>query len=301
MLGTNKIHHRRSCLYLNKKNMVNNIITGILNIVDNHNRTIGTSRNIHNSLHAMGEPLEDYIKDVFSSACGLNEEQKAICYQNAFSYGGGKNNPPDAILKNGDAIEVKKVESIGGIPLNSSYPKAKLYKDDSRISSYCRQIEDGSWDNKDMIYAIGCVQGRNLKSLALVYGSVYCADKEHYEKVFDTVKQSINSSGLVLEQTNELAHINAVDPLGITYFRARGMWGISHPFNVFKYIHEYDKTKDFELMAIIPTGKFNSFENRNELIEKATEIQNLVIEDKQVKNPNNTVEYIDVKLVTFVM
>ncbi len=278
-----------------------NIITGIINIVNNHNRIVGTSQNMHNSLHAMGEPLEDYIKDAFSGAYGLNNIQKANCYQNAFSYGGGKNNPPDAILRNGDAIEVKKVESIGGIPLNSSYPKAKLYMDDSRISSYCRQIENGNWGSKDMIYAIGCVQERNLKSLVLVYGSIYCADKEYYERIFDIVKQSINNSQLELEQTNELAHINAVDPLGITYFRARGMWGISHPFNVFRYIHEYNKNNNFELMAIIPTSKFDSFENRIELIQKANEIQNLIIEDTQVKNPNNIVEYIDVKLVTFVM
>ena len=278
-----------------------NIITGIINIVNNHNRIVGTSQNMHNSLHAMGEPFEDYIKDAFSGAYGLNNIEKANCYQNAFSYGGGKNNPPDAILRNGDAIEVKKVESIGGIPLNSSYPKAKLYMDDSRISSYCRQIENGNWGSKDMIYAIGCVQERNLKSLVLVYGSIYCADKEYYERIFDIVKQSINNSQLELEQTNELAHINAVDPLGITYFRARGMWGISHPFNVFRYIHEYNKNNNFELMAIIPTSKFDSFENRIELIQKANEIQNLIIEDTQVKNPNNIVEYIDVKLVTFVM
>lgn len=279
-----------------------NIITGILNIINDNQRVIGTSQNIHNRLHALGEPLEDYIKDVFSGSIGLTRDQKNRLYQDAFSYGGGKNNPPDAIIRNGDAIEVKKVESITSIPLNSSYPKSKLHIDDPRISSYCRNIEQGNWVSKDIIYAVGCIKDNNFQSLVLVYGDIYCADKEHYERIFDTIKKSItDNTTLSLKKTNELAHINAVDPLGITYFRARGMWGISHPFKVYEYIHKYDDSNHFELMAIIPTAKFNSLENKQELINLSNHVDNLVIEDKQVNDPNNTVNLIDVKLVTYIV
>lgn len=278
-----------------------NIITCIINVINNHNRQIGISKNEHNKLHALGEPLEEYVKDLFSSAEGLTAEKRNLLHNSVFSYGGGKNNPPDAIIRNGDAIEVKKVESIGSIPLNSSYPKSKLYRDDPRLSSFCRNIENGKWETKDIIYAIGCVDNRILKSLVLVYGNVYCADKEYYERVFNTIKESIQSTPLELEGTNELAHINAVDPLGITYFRARGMWGISHPFKVYDYIHHYNSKNNFELMAIIPTDIFNSLENRNELSLLSQKDKRLNISDRQVKNPNNTTELIDVKLVTYIV
>ena len=276
-----------------------NIIDCIINAIKNHNRIIGVSKNDHNRLHALGDSLEDHIKDLFASTCDLEQYKKAERYNSVFSYGGGKNNPPDAILRYGDAIEVKKVESIGNIPLNSSYPKSMLYKDDYRLSSFCRNIENGEWYSKDIIYAIGCVEKRVLKSLVLVYGSIYCADKEYYEMIFNTIKDSIKSAPLELEETNELAHINAVDPLGITYFRARSLWGISHPFKVYDYIHHYNNKNNFELMAIIPTVKFNTFENREKLSTLSQKDKCLNIVDTKVKNPNNTAELVDVKLVTY--
>lgn len=278
-----------------------NIITGIINIIKDQQKKLCSSKNVHNRLYALGEPLEDYIKDVFSGSMGLNTQDKMKSHEKAFSYGGAKNNPPDAVLKYGDAIEVKKVESIGDIPLNSSYPKNRLYRDDPKLTSFCRNIDDGNWSEKDIIYAIGCVDKRSqiLKSLVLVYGSIYCADKEYYEPIFNSIKESIKCAPLVLEETEELAHINNVDPLGITYFRARGMWGISHPFKVFEYLHKYARQNNFELMAIIPSDKFESFNNINELLELSHRDENLVIKDEQVKNPNNTVEMINVKIITY--
>lgn len=278
-----------------------NIITGIINIINDQQKKLCSSNNTHNRLYALGEPLEDYIKDVFSGAIGLSTQNKIQSHARAFSYGGAKNNPPDAVLKYGDAIEVKKVESIGDIPLNSSYPKNRLYRDDPKLTSFCRNIDDGNWNVKDIIYAIGCVDKKShiLKSLVMVYGSIYCADKEYYEPIFNSIKESIKCAPLTLEETEELAHINNVDPLGITYFRARGMWGISHPFKVFDYLHKYGRQNNFELMVIIPSDKFESFNNINELLELSHRDENLVIKDEQVKNPNNTVEMINVKLITY--
>lgn len=280
-----------------------NIIDAILSIISKHSLSIGTSNNTSNRLHSMGEPLEDYIKDAFAGTIGVNKNDKLKPYNETFSYGGGANNPPDAILNKGDAIEVKKVESIGDIQLNSSYPKAKLYNDDSRISTACKKCENGTWTVKDIIYAIGCVKKgtNNLSSLALVYGDLYCADKDCYECIFNKVKDSINKADLPLEDTNELGHINSVDPLGITYFRARSMWGIRHPFKVFDYIYQYDSRRKsgFEMMAIIPKSKFEGFVNKNLLEEEAKVNNNLFITDCQVKDPNNTVQLIDVKFITY--
>ncbi len=279
-----------------------NILDAILNIAKDSGQKLCASTNQHNRLHAAGEPLEEYIKDAFADSFNLDTAAKNAKQSQVFSYGGGKNNPPDAILKNGDAIEVKKVESIGGIALNSSYPKAKLYHDDSRILSDCKNIEGGQWKERDIIYAVGNVNGSNILALTFVYGNIYCASKECYEKTFNAIKEGIiKSVDLELESTNELAHINAVDPLGITYFRARGMWGIDHPLKVFRYLFQHNTQNRFELVAIIPTDKYNSFVNKSGFEQEAQKINELKIEDKQVKNPNNTAELINVKLITFVL
>ncbi len=279
-----------------------NILDAILNIAKDSSQKLSASTNTHNRLHAAGEPLEDYIKDAFAGTFNLDTTTKNSKQSQVFSYGGGKNNPPDAIIRNGDAIEVKKVESIGGIPLNSSYPKAKLYHDDPRISSDCRNIEGGTWSERDIIYAVGNVNGANINAITFVYGNIYCASKECYEKTFNAIKEGIlKSVDLELESTNELAHINAVDPLGITYFRARGMWGIEHPLKVFKYLFQHNTQNHFELVAIIPADKYNSFANLHSFEQEAQQIAALKIEDKQVKNPNNTAELINVKLITYVL
>ncbi len=278
-----------------------NIIDAILNVIKHHQISLQDPRNTNNRLHAMGESLEKYVKDIFAGTLHASEEEKMQIHAQCFSYGGGANNPPDAMIRGGAAIEIKKVESIGSVPLNSSFPKSKLHRDDYRISNACRNAEGDTWTEKDMIYAIGHVQKNTniLKSLAFVYGDVYCADRECYENIFNTIKNAINSTPLQLEESDELAHINAVDPLGITYFRARGMWGINHPYRVFNYIYDYTRGHAFDFMAIIPTSIFDTFENTNLLVEEARTNPNLHILDKQVKNPNNTVQLINVKLITY--
>ena len=39
-----------------------NVITAIINIINNDRRVVGDSENSHNRLHAMGEPLEVYLE-----------------------------------------------------------------------------------------------------------------------------------------------------------------------------------------------------------------------------------------------
>ena len=77
------------------------------------------------------------------------------------------------------------------------------------------------------------------------------------------------------------------------------MWGIAHPFKVYDYIYTYNRKSVFSLMVIIPTDIFKTFDNSRELIELSNRIDSFSIEDKKVKNPNNTAELIDVKLITY--
>jgi NgoPII restriction endonuclease. len=61
-----------------------------------------------------------------------------------------------------------------------------------------------------MLYAIGNVpkDTNQLKSLWLVYGDCFCADKEIYERIKDTISSGITSiPDVEFTQTNELGKV----------------------------------------------------------------------------------------------
>ena len=164
---------------------MSNVLKAFLNIVSNYQANILNVTQGNNRANNMGEGLETYIKDIFSGTINEPNEQLRLEKLSAiYSYQGNKNNPPDLMLKNSDAIEIKKLESKNSaIALNSSYPKAKLYADSPMITTTCRGCEN--WNTKDMLYSVGFVpKGTSLlKSLWLVYGDCFCADKETYERI----------------------------------------------------------------------------------------------------------------------
>jgi len=243
----------------------------------------------------MGEALEKFIADAFADTFNIsNEEQININYEKTFSYQGNQNNPPDAILKGGDAIEVKKVggKNPKSLPLNSSYPKNKLYANSPMITNECRNCE-GEWKEKDIIYAIGIIREKILSSLCFVYGEDYAANPKIYERVIKVIKDGISKiPNIEFAKTSELSRVNRVDPLGITYLRVRGMWGIEIPFKVFNYI-----TNGNNFFAIINFQKYISFpEKSRQLVENT---KGIIITDHKIKNPNNPAELKDVKLICF--
>ena len=248
----------------------------------------------------MGEALEEYIKDLFSGTVfEKNENKRMEIISKVFSYLGNTNNPPDSILREGDAIEVKKIENkTSSLALNSSFPKAKLYSNSPMITDACRNCE--KWEEKDIIYVIGSCEKNKLTSLIFVYGEDYAAENKIYENVKNKVKLGIESiDGLEFSETNEIGRINRVDPLGITYFRIRGMWGIENPVKVFDYIYERDDSKEFNFMALINEDKYNSFSNRKELENLEKENKNLEIKNVKIKNPNNPAKLKKAKLIIF--
>ncbi|MDR2541228.1 MAG: NgoPII family restriction endonuclease, partial [Candidatus Peribacteria bacterium] len=62
-----------------------------------------------NRANNMGDALETYVKDAFCNSFNLTNPEKDQLYHQNFSYLGNQNNPPDIIIKQGDAIEVKKI------------------------------------------------------------------------------------------------------------------------------------------------------------------------------------------------
>lgn len=277
-----------------------NIIDAIINIVKNPILELKEYSISHNRANSMGEALEEYIKDVFSGTLFEKDENKRMeIISEVFSYLGNTNNPPDSILRGGDAIEVKKIENkSSSLALNSSYPKAKLYSNSSMITDACRSCE--KWEEKDIIYTIGTCEKNKLTSLIFVYGEDYAAENKIYENVKNKIKLGIETiNDLEFSETNEIGRVNRVDPLGITYFRIRGMWGIENPVKVFDYIYKRDDSKQFNFMALINEDKYLSFSNTKELEDLEKENKNLEIKDVRIKNPINPAQLKKAKLITF--
>jgi hypothetical protein len=279
-----------------------NIINAIINLVQDPQIKIEEYSNKYNRANSEGKSLEQYVLDLFAGTLRETDLNKRHKEQNeVFSYLGNANNPPDAMLKGGDAIEVKKVKKSGAaLALNSSYPKHRLKKTDIRISKNCKAAEN--WEERDILYIVGTVNDSLLSELCFVYGTEYCASSETYERISNNIKESIKEiPGLELKDTNELAHINCVDPLGITYFRARGMWGIVHPSKVYSYIYKPLPQAVFNFMALINSEKYDSLQNHTELEQLALQNKSLEIKDVEVQNPNNPAQLISSKLITYTL
>ncbi len=279
---------------------MSNIIQAFINIVRTHSRRIDHIQDGNNRANNMGEGLEVFIKKMFA---GIDAEEHEAHYleklSQTFSYQGNKNNPPDLILKHSDAIEIKKLESKNSaIALNSSYPKAKLYADSPMITKACKTCE--VWDEKEMLYAIGYLDKHLLKSLWLVYGDCFCADKETYERIKCTISTGINAiEDVEFTATNELGKVKKVDPLGITDLRIRGMWHIENPNKIFSYLYRYDEKADFQLICLMKKEKYDALPSQDKNDLETLDHRNITIDDVKIKNPNNPVQLIDAKLFTF--
>lgn len=276
-----------------------NILEAIINIINQSQFNVINLFSGKNRINNVGEGLENFIKNAFANT--FTEENEILRLQKfseIYSWLGNQNHPPDLMIKNGDAIEVKKIQSpLNDLALNSSYPKSTLLSSSKLITNNCRNCED--WKEKDLIYSIGYIDNEELKSLFFVYGNIFAAYHDIYEIIKEKISYGIKEiPNVEFAESKELGRVNRVDPLGITNLRIRGMWQIQNPKKVFDYLLNNEKSK-FELIAIIPTSKYNSFP-----IESINKIENLTlnnfsITNSKVKNPNNPATLIDVKLITF--
>ncbi len=249
---------------------------------------------------SMGEGLESFVKNAFADTFKTeNQNEKNILFSEIFSYEGSKRTPPDLMLKNGDAFEVKKMEALNSeIQLNSSHPKAKLFKSSSLLNFHCKNCE--IWEEKNFYYIIGHVpKGNNvLSSIWFIDGSLYAADEEVYTSIKDSLSNVLkNSNEFDFSKTNEIGRINYVDPLKITNLRIRGMWLLQPPYKVFDYLKLYDYNANFQSIALITNENyFNYSEKNRKLIENNSKIS---ITKVLVKNPNNPIQLIESKLIIF--
>lgn len=276
-----------------------NILNAILNLYNCRVYNTGKHYYAKNRANNMGDALEHFVKDSFANSYGLDEARAIVAHQSVFCYLGNQNNPPDMILKEGDAIEVKKIESPNSaLALNSSYPKSKLYRDSNMLTTACRECDGGKWAERDLIYAVGVVKDNSVSQLCFVYGEDYAASKAIYERIRTQIKNGVlEIPDVEFADTNELGRVNRVDPLGITYLRIRGMWHIENPFKVFKYAYSFESNKYFNFLAIINDEKYYSLPQKDrEQIENESGIDVL---SALIKNPDNPALTKSVKVITF--
>ncbi len=277
-----------------------NILYAVKNIAELVQTDIQEDFSGRNRINNIGKALEKFIQNAFAGTFNVeNEGTKLSKFEDIFSYQGNQNNPPDLMLIGSDAIEVKKIEGKNSsIALNSSYPKARLYRDDDKITNTCKNCED--WTVKDIIYAVGNIENNKLRSLWMVYGDCYAADREIYERIKHAISSGVNAiEGISFTDTKELGKVKCVDPLGITDLRVRGMWHIFHPNSVFSYISPVIdlKESEFKLMVLMKRSKFDSFPDSDK--QQLNGLQGVCVHDIKIKNPNNPVQLMNCKLITY--
>jgi len=275
---------------------MSNILQAILNIAQNPVIELKMVYSGRNTINNIGEALEIYIQDAFANTITeTNVHRRDQYLSETFSYLGNQNNPPDMILRQGDAIEVKKIQSKhSAIALNSSYPKDRLYYDDPKITDACRNCEP--WQVKDIIYVVGITNDNFLKHLWFIYGNCYAANQQTYIRIGQTIKYGIEKiEDIEFSETKELGRINRVDPLGITKLRIRGMWHIDNPNHVFQNYYQVDDTKNFTLSCIMSNDKFNEQDSIDQ--KRIINHKEIMITDIKIKNPNNPAQLMPAKLI----
>ena len=130
-----------------------NILEAINNIINQSQFNVTNLFSGKNRINNVGEGLENFIKNAFANT--FTEENEMLRLQNfseIYSWLGNQNHPPDLMIKDGDAIEVKKIQSpLNDLALNSSYPKSTLLSSSKLITNDCRNCED--WKEKDLLYS----------------------------------------------------------------------------------------------------------------------------------------------------
>ncbi len=264
------------------------MLEAICNLVENSIGELADTTRSLNKMNRQGESLEGFVKDAFAGTFSIEDAQhKLQAYQTLFSYLGNQNNPPDFMIRGGDAVEVKKLErKAPRLALNSSYPKAELRADSPMITKACRDAE--TWSRKDLLYVVGRLEGQDsVRTLWLSYGDCYAAASSVYERAREAIKIAIQQSGLELETTKELGRVNQIDPLGITNLRIRGMWEISSPETVFSHLLTPNPKGSPRLSAVMSKEKFSTMPTESLARLNSLEKMGITVKEVSLADPNN--------------
>lgn len=241
--------------------------------------------------------LEEYVKDLLADSF---DELDARDEEHAryLSYRGADDDPPDAMLANGEAIEVKKIKTKHGqIQLNSSTPHQKLRVDDSMINDTCRSCED--WGVKDMVYTIGSLSTGEVNFMWMVYGDVWNEDAVYQEisdDLYSMLEQEFEEYGFT--ETNELGRLNDVDAQHRNALRIRAMWIMEHPGGYFKqFVSDYkDKISNGSpLFVVMRKSRFEAFDEEKR--RQARQASDITLTEVTAPDPMAADESIDCVLI----
>ena len=254
--------------------------------------------------------IKEYVENLFTDSFDARDMGERIYrHMKVFSHFGNLANPPDLILRGGDAIEIKNIYipkrySRGRLErdpliLNTLYPRQKLYADDPMITDACRKAE--KWTVKDIIYAVGASRGKQLTHLCMVYGSDYCASARHYEKLLAEMRARLKDIPNLNKTWSEryLGRIGKVDPTGATYLELRNMWYLENPWSYFRDIYRPNPSAGFNFMCIINDEKFSRLKNGNKLFAWAEICPQLKLELVSIKNPDEPAQKRDALLIRY--
>lgn len=276
-----------------------NTLRAFKHIIENPNATINPAKISSNRINNVGDALEGFIKDAYAELLDthLSDYEKDVVYSQVFSWLGNSGNPPDSMLRGGDGIEVKKIQSISSaIALNSSSPKNKLYASDTRVATGAKIAEN--WTEKDIVYAIGSIPVQDLKRLWLIYGDCYAASKDVYDRLSSAIATGVRQlPDIQFQKTNELGRVNKVDPLGITNLRVRGMWHIDNPSRVYSHLVSNSSNRQFYLL--MREQKYQSFPVGDRLALERIQTNGYSNSVIEIRNPDNPAQLIKARFIKY--
>lgn len=287
-----------------------NILDAVINYSKLENKSMSDIYSSTNRINRVGERLEYFTMDLFCNSFDKKtKDEKEKVYSKNFSWLGNKNHPPDFIIRNAEAIEVKKTSSkAGSIQLNSSHPHQKLSSSYERITEACRNCENeiGGWDEKDLVYTFGRVPRgeKELDFIWMVYGDCWAAPDGIYEKLSDNLSKKIDEAvgnldyGNLSSDTNEIGKVHETDPLGRTKLRIRGMWIMSHPANYFsQHIEGYEQKieEGQPLFAVMRKTKFKQIPHKKR--KKVKKKENIDVNEISIPNPENPANRISALII----
>jgi hypothetical protein len=290
---------------------MSNILDAIMNIVNDGSFEAKRTKDTENSMNGVGVSLEEYVKDAFSNSFGLEGVERKEAMKEIIIYHGNESNPPDIIIGGKDEIvvEVKKSDSYRAeLQLNSSIPHSKFDAKDSRITKECEnRLSDRELD---MLYVVGAFKTKKqIRHLAMVYGSIYCAEKSRYETIDSIVRSKIKELSNILSksfptvqldtETNELGKLKNIDTKGYCDLRIRGMYTYASPYVVFN--EEFKSRKSiFDLFAVIPDDIFQKFGNKEKFLEFAKNKKGFTIERTNYPDPNDSNKYVACQKIIYI-
>jgi hypothetical protein len=247
--------------------------------------SLPTTNTRGNSINDVGARYEEFVRQGYVALNGNS---------NPFSYIDHSNNPPDFMVANGEAIEVKKFKagtSVSSFALNSSFPKDILHSSNPLLTSECKNCEQ--WSQKPHVYQLAKCSATSIEDMFICYGTCLAAHESSYIGLFQAVRSGVrtipgNSPG------NELGRFKKIDPLDRTVLRVRGMWELDSPWKAFGPLLSTKPaqcSKSFRILSL--KADFETLYPSNALPNGVSR------KDVSILDPNNGAKELDAVLLEF--